>query len=114
MATPFAVSHQTDNRSVTVLHLGAESTSPTKPLVLFLQILQPAQLVTVEPAILLAPAIVRDLADPDRFRYRHALTVQNVCLTQLDSSIYRFLSGFCRWFGEASMGTASGKRISAV
>jgi predicted RNase H-like nuclease len=46
----------------------------------WLQPLQPAQLVTAEPAMRLAPAVVRDLAGtrlPDRLRHRHASAAQN-------------------------------------
>ena len=45
-----------------------------------LELLRPARLITAHAAVLLAPPIARDLADPelpDRFCHRHALAMQD-------------------------------------
>ena len=57
-----------------------------------------AKLVAAHPAILLAPAVVSDLADPqlpDRVRHRHALAVQDLRLPQHADDLLRLVTLPC-------------------
>ena len=52
-----------------------------QPLVLFPELIEGTQLIAADPAILLAPPVERDVANPelpDRLCHRHVLTVQNL------------------------------------
>jgi hypothetical protein len=69
--------------------------SPAQPRVLGLKVLQPFDLVALEPAILLAPAVVRDLRDADGAdRVGHGLPLreQDIDLAQLGDDLLRFVS----------------------
>src|SRR5215468_8991395 len=66
-----------------------------KPIVLGLEILQPLDLVALQAAELLAPAVVGHLADADRAdRFRYALTLrgQNINLPQLGDDFFRLVA----------------------
>jgi len=73
-------------------HLGFPS---AKPLVLLLKLLEAPELITAHPAILLAPAIEADLADPeltDRVCNRHALAVQHLNLPKQGDDLLRLVT----------------------
>src|SRR5215203_4319161 len=60
-------------------------------LVLGLQLLHALDLVGLQAAVLLRPAVVRDLGDPnraDRIRHRGSLRNQNVHLAQLGNNLF--------------------------
>src|SRR5262249_3404943 len=66
-----------------------------KPIVLRLEILQPLDLVALQAAELLPPAVVSHLAHPDRAdRFRYALTLrgQNINLPQLGDDLFRLVA----------------------
>src|SRR5437868_14704094 len=66
-----------------------------KPVVLRLEILQALDLVTLQAAELLAPAVIRHLADADRAdRFRDALTLrgQHINLPQLGDDLFRLVA----------------------
>lgn len=59
-------------------------------LTLLLQLLQPLHLVQLQTAVLVAPAVIRDLADPDPadcLRQRRALHHRHVHLPQLGDDL---------------------------
>ena len=61
-------------------------------------VVQAAELVAAHPAILLAPSVVGDLADPqlpDRVRHRHALAMQNLRLPQQADDLLRLVALPC-------------------
>src|SRR5207244_11427529 len=67
----------------------------TKPSVLRLEILQALDLVALQAAELLAPAVIRHLAHPDRTdRLGHALALrgQNINLPQLGDDLFRLVT----------------------
>src|SRR5215210_940193 len=59
--------------------------------ILGLQLLHALDLVRLQPAVLLTPAVVRDLGDPnraDRIRHRGSLRNQHVHLAQLGNNLF--------------------------
>src|SRR5947209_11857923 len=86
-----------------------------KPVVLRLEILQALDLVTLQAAELLAPAVIRHLADADRAdRFRDALTLrgQHINLPQLGDDLFRLLA-LPRHHGPPSLNHSSGWTTSA-
>src|SRR5262249_27635752 len=66
-----------------------------KPIVLRLEILQPLDLIALQAAELLPPAVVSHLAHPDladRFRYALTLRGQNINLPQLGDDLFRLVA----------------------
>ena len=71
------------------------SDTAAQPAVLRLEILQALDLITLQAAELLAPAVIRHLAHPDRAdRFRYALTLrgQNINLPQLGDDLFRLVT----------------------
>src|SRR5712675_3610476 len=81
--------------SGTPRRMNRSESASTKPSVLRLEILQALDLVALQAAELLAPAVIRHLAHPDRTdRLGHALALrgQNINLPQLGDDLFRLVA----------------------